>query len=279
MTQRRFIQCDVFSPIPMRGNGLAVVVDAEGLSDAQMQQLANWTNLSETSFLLPPTRPGADYCVRIFTPEEELPFAGHPTLGSCVAWQHCGGVPKRAGRVVQECGVGLVEVDISGERPAFVAPPTQCSRLPAEEQQRIVDALGLDPINVVRCAYLDNGPQWFVLELSNAEAVLAIDSSRAGALGAGMYGFIGPHSAGTECDFEVRMLAPASGIVEDPITGSLNSALACWMAEEGRLERNVVIAQGTCIGRQGRVFVRSDAAGKILIGGDVQVLIDGMLAI
>jgi len=277
MRQRRFVQVDVFSPEPTRGNGLAVVVDAEGLSDEQMQQFANWTNLAETSFLLPPTTPDADYRLRIFTPSREMPFAGHPTLGSCAAWLHCGGEPRHTDHVVQECGVGLVEIDRGGERLAFAAPPTACAALPGEDEWRLIEALQIDPATVVRSAFLDNGPRWQVLELDSAGAVLGVDATLVKWPDFTPIGLIGRHSDGVDCDCEVRMLAPSSGMLEDPITGSLNSAIACWMAEEGRLDRELVIAQGTVIGRFGRVYVRAEGDGRILIGGDVQVLIDGEL--
>jgi len=278
--KRRFIQCDVFSPVPTQGNGLAVVLDAEGLSDAQLQTFAAWTNLAETTFLLPPTDPAADYKLRIFTPSREMLFAGHPTLGSCAAWLHVGGVPKRKGLVRQECGVGIVDIDVSGAQYAFVAPPTKIERLPDENLLTISQALNISSQSILHTALLDNGPIWQVLQLESAGNVLAVDSSRVRWPEFKSIGLIGAHKAGDECDYEVRMLAPSSGMGEDPITGSLNAALAQWLSCEGRLGQSIIIAQGTKINRHGRVSVRADAdEGKILIGGDTHILIDGYVTI
>ncbi|MDX8347242.1 PhzF family phenazine biosynthesis protein [Cognatiyoonia sp. IB215446] len=271
---RRFLQCDVFSAVPTKGNGLAVVVDAKGMTTAQMQDFAAWTNLAETTFLLPPTMPDADYAVRIFTPGREMPFAGHPTLGSCAAWLHSGGQPQEPGLVRQECQIGLVEIDISGDVPAFVAPPTQVSALPSSDQLRLTKALGLDASQIVRSAQLNNGPVWQVLELTDAATVLAIDADRVRWPEFVGLGVVGPHSTGAAADYEVRNLAPSSGMSEDPITGSLNAAIAQWMHAEGRLDRALVMAQGTVLGREGRVFVDSTPRG-VTIGGHVHVLIDG----
>lgn len=275
--ERRFLQADVFSPVPTRGNALAVVVDGEGVSDEDMRAFAAWTNLAETTFLLPPEHPDADYKVRILTPSREMPFAGHPTLGSCIAWLHAGGKPKEAGTVRQECGVGIVEIDMRGDRPAFIAPPTRIAPLPDADLTRIVDATGIDRAAVRQTALLDNGPVWHALQLASAEQVLAADSSRVRWPDDTCIGLIGPHAAGADSDFEVRMLAPSSGMSEDPITGSLNAALAHWKQSLGELEQPVVIAQGTVIGRVGRVHVVPDVvvAGRVRIGGDVHVVIDG----
>ena len=280
MQTRRFIQCDVFSPIPTQGNGLAVVVEAEGLSDAQYQNFAAWTNLAETTFLLPPTDSSADYKVRIFTPSREMPFAGHPTLGSCAAWLHAGGVPKQAGVVRQECGVGIVDIDISDEKYAFVAPPTKIAPLPEQQFQALIEALEISPQDVLRTVQLENGPVWQVLQLASAAQVLAADSSRVRWPAFNSIGLIGAHSAGAECDYEVRMLAPSSGMSEDPITGSLNAALAHWMHADGRLTGPVTVAQGTCMNRHGRVSIRPDRNRRsILIGGDTHIVIDGTVTL
>lgn len=281
MKTRRFIQCDVFSPIPTQGNALAVVVDAEGLSDEQMQRFAAWTNLAETTFLLPPTDPAADYLVRIFTPKREMVFAGHPTLGSCAAWLHSGGRPQQEGLVRQECGVGLVEIDISqADELAFVAPPTKIQPIDPDHLAKISAALDLSPEAVLHAAQLDNGPIWQALHLQSAADVLAVDSSRVrwpDFLGIGL---IGAHPAGAECDYEVRMLAPTSGMSEDPITGSLNAALAHWMTEDGRLTKAVTVAQGSSIGRHGRVSIRpGEKPGDIMIGGQVHILVEGRLSL
>jgi len=278
MRQRRFVQCDVFSPVPAQGNGLAVVVDAAGLTDAQMQRLAAWTNLAETAFLLPPTDPAADYRVRIFTPAREMPFAGHPTLGSCAAWRHTGGVPREDGIVRQQCGIGIVEVDVSraGEL-AFRAPATTIRPLAPDRLEAIMQALGIPRDAVVRAAHLENGPTWQALELASADAVLAVDASRVRWPAFSPIGLVGAHRAGAECALEVRMLAPSSGMSEDPITGSLNAALARWLQAQGRLPRAVTVAQGTAVGRLGRVSVRPEGPDAVWIGGQVHVLVDGAL--
>ena len=278
MKNRRFIQCDVFSPVPTQGNGLAVVVDAEGLSDEQMQTFASWTNLAETTFLLPPTESTVDYKVRIFSPTREMLFAGHPTLGSCASWLHTGGKPKQAGLVRQECGVGIVEIDISGDKHAFVAPPTKIEILPNQQLQAIINVLEIPTEKVLHSALLDNGPVWQVLQLKRAEDVLALDSSRVKWPAYKALGFIGAHSPGAECDYEVRMLAPSSGMSEDPITGSLNAALAQWMRTEGRLTQAVTVAQGTNINRHGRVSIKPDGE-RIFIGGEVHILIEGNITL
>jgi PhzF family phenazine biosynthesis protein len=274
--KRRFIQCDVFTAVPCRGNGLAVVVDAEGLSDTEMQAFAAWTNLAETTFLFPPDDATADYKVRIFTPAREMPFAGHPTLGSCAAWLRTGGLPAKEGVVRQECGVGIVEIDTSGAVPAFVAPPTTIEVLPPESLETITEVLGIDSSSLLRTAKLDNGPVWQILELRSADDVLAVDSSKVCWPKFRAIGLIGEHPKGSECDFEVRMLAPSSGMSEDPITGSLNAAIACWMQSEGRLRSPIIVSQGAAIGRLGRVHIRP-VEGRILVGGEVQVMIEGTL--
>jgi PhzF family phenazine biosynthesis protein len=280
MRQRRFIQCDVFSSVPAKGNGLAVVADGEGLSDQEMQGFAAWTNLAETTFLLPPTTGEADYKVRIFTPSREMPFAGHPTLGSCASWRHLGGKSRTAGVVRQECAIGIVDIDVSGAVPAFAAPETTVAPLPQGIRDAITTALGLSPDRVVRTAQLTNGPAWHVLELVSADDVLAVDASRLRYPEFSSVGLIGPHAPGSECQFEVRMLAPSSGMSEDPITGSLNAAVAQWMYGAGDWHGAVTVAQGTRIGREGRVFIRRDTRnGKVWIGGETRILIVGTLTL
>ncbi len=278
MPARRFIQCDVFSPIPTQGNGLAVVLDGEDLTDGQMQTFAAWTNLAETTFILPPDDPVADYKLRIFTTTREMLFAGHPTLGSCAAWLHSGGVSKEKNLVRQECGVGIVEIDISSPGFAFVAPPTKIEAMPAQQLQDITDALHIPVEQVLHKAILDNGPVWQVIRLQSAEQVLAVDSSLVKWPENKPVGLIGAHDASLECDFEVRMLAPSSGMSEDPITGSLNAALAHWFISLGLLDRSLTIAQGTCINRHGRVSVRPLPNGKdVMIGGDTHIIIEGVV--
>lgn len=278
MRQRQFIQCDVFTATPTKGNGLAVVVDAEGLTDKQMQEFAAWTNLAETTFLLQPTTREADYKVRIFTPSREMLFAGHPTLGSCASWLRSGGKPKTAGVVKQECGVGIVTIDVSSDVPAFAAPDTTVAPLPADKVDAIASALGIAHDRIVRTALLSNGPTWHALELASAADVLAADSSKIrypSFLGVGL---IGAHPAGSPVAYEVRMLAPSSGMSEDPITGSLNAAIAKWMYGAGHWSGPVLVAQGTRIGREGRVHIRrDDATGTVWVGGRTCVLIEGTL--
>ncbi len=273
---RRFIQCDVFTATPTKGNGLAVVVDGAGLSDEQMQQFAAWTNLSETTFLMPPSSDVADYKVRIFTPTLEMPFAGHPTLGSCASWLHTGGKPRQSSLVRQECGVGIVEIDISGETPAFIAPPTSVNPMPEEKIQNVANTFEIDSNKIQRAAILDNGPKWQAFELASADDVLALDSNKADPNDPVPIGFIGPHESDHEADYEVRMFATGAGITEDPITGSLNAALAHWMMSLGTLESSITVAQGTCIGRSGRVTIEPDQASKqIKVGGQSHILIEG----
>jgi PhzF family phenazine biosynthesis protein len=276
---RRFVQCDVFSPFPTEGNGLAVVIDAEGLSTEEMQRFAAWTNLAETTFLLPPKHRDADYRVRIFTTVREMPFAGHPTLGSCASWLHCGGAPKISGLVKQQCEVGIIDIDLTGTEPAFVAPPTAIAAMDRERFETICQTLDLAPEAVFFSAQLDNGPVWQALHLASAADVLRVESARVRWPTFQAIGLIGAHPPGSECDYEVRMLAPSSGMSEDPITGSLNAALAHWMRSEGRLQAPVTIAQGTCINRHGRVSIRPDAQGRILIGGQTHILIDGFVTL
>lgn len=277
MKTRRFIQCDVFTSIPTKGNGLAVVVDGEGLSDTQMQEFAAWTNLAETTFLFPPTDPVADYKVRIFTPDYEMVFAGHPTLGSCASWLHTGGVPREEGLVRQECGIGIVDIDLTGNVPAFVAPPTSIEPMPEGNLEAITEALKLKPEAIIRSAQLNNGPIWQVVELASARDVLAIEAADTQSLEFVGIGLIGPHEEGAECQYEVRMVASRISMNEDPITGSLNSALAHWMHEGGKYQQNTLVAQGTRLNRQGRVHIipSSNEPGRMLIGGETQVLIEG----
>lgn len=257
---------DVFTDRPYRGNPLAVVVDAEGLSTAEMQQFANWTNLSETTFLLPPTDPRADYRVRIFTASEEFPFAGHPTLGSAHAWLGAGGVPRQDGTLVQECGAGLVRVKRDGGRLAFVAPPlTRTGPVSGEDLARIAAGLRMPRESLLDAAWLVNGPEWIGVLLESAEQVLAIRPDYA-AMADLKVGVIGPHSERSEADFEVRTFIPGDAAVEDPVTGSFNAGAAQWLIGSGRAPGCYLAAQGTVLGRRGRIYV--DAVGDdIWVGG------------
>lgn len=275
---RRFTQLDVFTAQPLRGNPLAVVHDAHGLSDETMAAFARWTNLSETTFLLPPADRRADYRVRIFTPGGELPFAGHPTLGSCQAWLAAGGRPRSEGEVVQECGVGLVRVRREGRRLAFAAPPTTVEAVEPALLADVCRALGLDAARVRHAAWLTNGPRQLALELDSAATVLALEPDHAALKSLTKVGVVGPHEAGGECAFEVRFFAAPIGIPEDPVTGSLNANLAQWLIDAGRAPAAYVAAQGTAMGRAGRVHVRRDAEGT-WIGGDVVTLVEGTVAL
>jgi PhzF family phenazine biosynthesis protein len=271
--RRDFSQVDVFTATALLGNPLAVVHDGSGLPTERMAAFARWTNLSETTFLLPPTHAEADYRVRIFTPGGELPFAGHPTLGSCHVWLEAGGTPRRADTVVQECGIGLVALR-RGERLAFAAPPTTVERVDAELLHRVYAALGLDPARVRDAAWLSNGFPQLTLLLDSAATVLALEPDHAALKAHGKVGVVGPHPAGGEADLEVRFFAAAIGIDEDPVTGSLNANIARWLIDSGRAPAGYVAAQGTAMGRAGRVHVRRDADGT-WIGGDVASCVGG----
>ncbi len=275
---RRFTQLDVFTATPLAGNPLAVVHDAAGLSDAQMAAFARWTNLSETTFLLPPTDAAADYRVRIFTPGGELPFAGHPTLGSCWAWLAAGGRPKAEGHVVQQCGVGLVRVKRDGTRLAFAAPPTRRSGpIEPERLARIVSVLKIDAADVLQHQWVDNGPGWCAVMLRSAAQVLALKPDFA-AMGELKLGVVGAHAAGHDAAFELRAFIPALSVPEDPVTGSLNASVAQWLIGAGLAPARYVAAQGTALGRAGRVHVVQDGA-DVWIGGDVVPLVEGTVAL
>lgn len=272
----RFHQLDVFSDRPLCGNPLAVVHDAAGLRDEDMQAFARWTNLSETTFLLPPQHPEADYRVRIFTPGSELPFAGHPTLGSCHAWLVAGGQPRRAGDVVQECGVGLVRVRRQDGRLAFAAPALRrTGGLEADLLEHIRRALSLASEDIAAHQWVDNGPGWCALMLSSAERVLQVrpDLSELARLGLKL-GLVGPKPDGCDTAFEVRAFVPSLGVGEDPVTGSLNAGLAQWLMAAGLAPDRYVVSQGTALGRAGRVHLER-AGQDIWVGGDVAECIAG----
>ncbi len=280
MTVPDFRQVDVFSDVGIGGNPVAVVHDADDVSDEQMQTFARWTNLSETTFLLAPADPSADYRLRIFTPSSELPFAGHPTIGSAHAWLEAGGAPAADDRIVQECGAGLVTLRRSaahgGGRLAFAAPPLLRSGAVSEkDRERIVRALRITHDDVVDLAWIDNGPGWVGVLLENAEAVLSLEPDWA-VLDLDI-GVVGPRAAGdTAC--EVRALCPLStGITEDPVTGSLNAGIGQWLAGSV-LPMSYVAAQGTVIGRSGRVHVERDGDG-VWIGGDATTVIRGEVSL
>jgi PhzF family phenazine biosynthesis protein len=268
-----FHQVDVFTAVPLRGNPLAVVHAAADLSDETMAAFGRWTNLSETTFLLPPTEPGADYRVRIFTPHGELPFAGHPTLGSCWAWLAAGGVPHEPGVVVQQCEVGLVRVRRQGTRLAFAAPPLRrTGPLDAALRTRIAAGLRLAEHQLVHHQWVDNGPGWCAVMLASAAQVLAIQPDWP-ALDGLKLGVIGPQAAGHETRFEVRALI-GGGNYEDPVTGSLNASLAQWLTGAGLAPASYVAAQGTVLQRAGRVHLERQG-DTVWVGGDVAPLVTG----
>jgi PhzF family phenazine biosynthesis protein len=271
---RAFRQVDVFSNQPLLGNPVAVVHDADGLSAEEMARFARWTNLSETTFLLPPTDPAADYRLRIWTPGGELPFAGHPTLGSAHAWLEAGGVPRSDDEVVQECGAGLVQVR-RGLRLAFAAPPLlRSGPVDVDDLTRIAAALRIDEHDIVDAAWIDNGPGWVGVLLADAAAVLACRPDP-GAFGPLDIGVVGLYPPGGDVAIEVRAFCPGLGVVEDPVTGSLNAGLAQWLAGN-RLPTAYVAAQGTVLGRQGRVHVSVEGDG-VWVGGDTRTSITGTI--
>ena len=307
MTPRLFKQIDVFTRVPYFGNPLAVVLDGSGLDDAAMQRFARWTNLSETTFLLPPADASADYRVRIFTPGGELPFAGHPTLGSCHAWLEAGGQPKSADFIVQECPVGLVNIrrESGTQHLAFAAPPLQRTAPGAELLAQVVQALGLQAGQVLAAQLLDNGPVWLGLLLGSVESVLQLapDHLALEKLGvkvgvAGIYppeeaplliaranrearafdlDDTGKHGTPAAPDLEVRAFAAAIGIAEDPVTGSLNASLAQWLMAEGRMPLRYLASQGACLGRAGQVHVKQDAQGQVWVGGESVTCVEGLV--
>ena len=278
MKSRPFKQIDVFTATPYRGNPLAVVLDGQGLSLNTMQHFTNWTNLSECAFLLPPTlegaAAGADYRVRIFCPGRELPFAGHPTLGSCHAWLEAGGVPRGA-QIVQECGVGMVAIRRDADRLAFAAPPLIRSG-PLDEADVVLIARGLGVArgDLVAHSWCNNGPNWRGVMLRSAEQVLALHPDSAVLAGLDV-GVVGAHSAG-DTQFEVRAFFPGNnGLTEDPVTGSLNAALAQWLIGAGLAPERYVAAQGTAMQREGRVQIERDASGTVWVGGASVTCIHG----
>ncbi|WP_432486669.1 PhzF family phenazine biosynthesis protein [Kineococcus sp. SYSU DK018] len=271
---RPFAQVDVFSAAPYRGNPVAVVLDAEGMDAEGMQRFAAWTNLSETTFVLPPADPGADYRLRIFTPGGELPFAGHPTLGSAHAWLGAGGRPRGGDVVVQECGAGLVPVRRDGSALCFAAPPLlRTGPLEEEVLERAVRALGVAREDVVDHRWVDNGPGWAAVQLASARAVLDVEVDAA-ALGDLPLGVVGAHPAGSEHAVEVRAFVPGMGVPEDPVTGSLNAGIAQWLTGSGALPPDYTATQGARVGRAGVVRVRT-VDGGVWVGGDSTTCVEG----
>ncbi len=272
---RPFDQVDVFGGNPCSGNPVAVVLDAEGMGEEEMQRFARWTNLAETTFVLPPTQDGADYRVRIFTPVLELPFAGHPTLGTCHAWLEAGG--EAAGdEIVQECEAGLIRIRRGDRRLAFAAPPLVRSG-PASDQDRekVAAALGLEPEEMLAVEWVDNGPGWIAALLESPERLLKL---RPGPLDFDL-GAVALYPPGSEAAIELRAWAPVNGLaMEDPVTGSLNASVAQWLLGNGRLVAPYIAHQGTAIERAGRIHVSEDEEGTIWIGGHTETMISGELA-
>jgi PhzF family phenazine biosynthesis protein len=272
---RPFAQVDVFGSGSCSGNPVAVVLDAEGMTDEEMQRFARWTNLAETTFVLPPTRPEADYRVRIFTPVLELPFAGHPTLGTCHAWLEAGGEAAQPGEIVQECEAGLVRIRRGEEGLAFAAPPLVRSGPASEEDAaRVAAALGIEAGEMLAVEWVDNGPGWITALFESAERVLEL---RPGALDFDL-GAVGFHPPGSPAAIELRAWAPVNGLAaEDPVTGSLNASVAQWLLGTGRLTAPYLAHQGTAIDRAGRIHVSQDE-DAIWIGGATETVIAGRLA-
>ena len=305
MKIRPFKQVDVFTATPYLGNPLAVVLDGSALDDDRMQCFARWTNLSETTFLLPPTDAGADYHVRIFTPAGELPFAGHPTLGSCHAWLEGGGQPKQADCIVQQCGVGLVRIRRDAGQDtghlAFAAPPLQRSAPSPMVLAKVAAALGLTASHIVAAQLLDNGPTWLALLLNDVDTVLSLTPDHRALKKLGLKVGVASLPAATPDtlligrsnrearafgaapmpapDLEVHAFVASIGIDEDPVTGSLNASLAQWLIADGHLPERYVAAQGQCLGRAGRVQVARDATGQVWIGGSSVTCLDGSVTL
>lgn len=314
MKTRPFKQVDVFTSQPYYGNPLAVVLDGSGLDGAAMQRFAHWTNLSETTFVLPPEDPSADYRVRIFTPGGELPFAGHPTLGTCHAWLQAGGQPKRRDVIVQQCQVGLVPIRLEhhtdGARQAFAAPPLKRSAPSPVVLAQIAAALGLKAQHIVAAQMLDNGPVWLGLLLDSADTVQQLEADHLALKKIGLkVGVAGAHTAqaapvliarknrearafdgdtqparaeAISADFEVRGFAAPIGINEDPVTGSLNASLAQWLMADGHAADHYTVAQGTCLGRAGRVYLSretTDGATQVWVGGQSVTCIEGSVTL
>ncbi len=274
---RPFRQLDVFGSHAFSGNPLAVVLAAEGLTEDEMRRISVWTNLSECTFVLQPTSPEADYRVRIFSLEHELPFAGHPTLGTAKAWLDAGGVPADSSVVVQECGIGLVPVRVEGERLAFAAPPlVRTGPVEPAHLARVATVLGIDPAAIVDAHWADNGPGWIAVLLTDAEAVLTLRPDASAQPGRWDIGVVGPHPAGAEVAWEVRAFFGDESLREDPVTGSLNASIAQWLLAGGRATAPYLAAQGTAMGRQGRISITTED-DTIWVGGRATVAVRGEL--
>lgn len=271
---RRFTQVDVFTTGPGLGNPLAVVIDGDGLETAAMQRFATWANLSETAFLVAPPDPAADYAVRIFTPQDEIPFAGHPTLGSCHAWLEAGGVPRDPSRVVQHCGSGLIEVRRTGDGLAFREPPMlRWGPVDESDLVRVADALSISRDDILDATWCDNGPGWMAILLESAARALEVRIGPSLHLDLGIVGLYPP---GSPAALEVRAAWPEQGsIVEDPATGSLNASVARWLIDRGVVVAPYVATQGAAIGRAARFEITQDPDGTILVGGRTSTVVRG----
>ena len=306
MKPRAFKQVDVFTDQAYFGNPLAVVMDGTGLDDAAMQRFAAWTNLSETTFLLPPTDASADYRVRIFTPGGELPFAGHPTLGSCHSWLQVGGQPRSKDFIVQECKQGLVRIrrEAGTQRLAFAAPPVKRSAPSPTLLAQVAAALGLKATQIQAAQLLDNGPVWLGLLLDSADTVLqlrpdhrVLDQLKVNVGIAGSYAAENaalisranrearafsverPPRTSSAPDIEVRVFVPVMGVNEDPVTGAFNAALAQWLIADGHAPERYRASQGVCMGRAGQVYLERDASGQVWVGGETVTCIDGSVTL
>ena len=293
---RRFAQVDVFSAVPFQGNPVAVIVDADGLDETQMARIANWTNLSETTFVLPPDDPGADYRLRIFTPHRELPFAGHPTLGSAAAWLDAGGAPKHEDRIVQECGAGLVDIrrsprrggptqtiDLTNQTDPTVEPsetlafaaPDRLRSGPLDDVyvNQIATALGVDRSEILDHQWADNGPGWAAVRLASAEQVLALNPDFS-AIPDAKLGVLGAHPEAADHEYEIRAFVPGVGVAEDPVTGSLNASVAQWLIGENLAPNSYTATQGTALGRSGVISISAEH-DEIWIGGATSICVRG----
>lgn len=280
MSPFEFKQVDVFSTVALKGNPVAVVLNADSLTDGQMADFARWTNLSETTFVLKPQNPEADYRLRIFTTLKELPFAGHPTLGSCHAWLEAGGTPKGE-EIIQECSAGLIRIRRDAGQLAFTAPPLlRTGAVESELLQRICGGLGIELQAVVLARWVDNGPGWVALMLRDREQVLALNPDYAQLMGLSI-GVVAPWNAGRDGDeaqFEVRAFCAGEGMPEDPVTGSLNAGLAQWLIGDGLAPARYVASQGTAMGRAGRVAIEQ-IGDDIWVGGSAETCISGQLSL
>ena len=279
-----FQQVDVFTAVPFKGNPVAVVLDGDAVSSADMQSIAAWTNLSETTFVCTPTDRRADYRLRIFTPKRELPFAGHPTIGSAHAVLRHGLKPQAAGRLVQGCGKGLVDIKIDGERLLLALPEPQFREPTLSQRAAVADGLGVMPADIQRAAIIDVGPVWFTVQLASADAIgaLAPDMGKLAALNPiGITGVnvFGLYPRGASADVEVRSFAPGDGVPEDPVCGSGNGCVAALVRRDGVLKTQTYVAsQGRCLGRDGQVTVQFDAS-TIWLGGHAVTCVEGVLQI